>query len=264
MQSNQPPIVPAWFQNGFHRFLKPYLQRHFHAIAIERESLATAQIEVNLPLIVYGNHPSWWDPLIAHFLNRTLFPGRQFYAPIDAVALEQYQVFAKLGFFGVDLASTAGAGTFLKQCAAILQSQGTAIWITPEGRFADVRDQQAELMPGLAHLCCKQAQGVVLPVALEYLFWDERLPVCLVKLGKPIQIANHREVSKPVWNELVTTRLRQTQAELAQLAMARSSQPFENLLLGKTGAGGTYDIFRRLKSLATGRRFRAKHGKQFE
>ena len=49
--------------------------------------------------------------MIAHFLNRTLFPTRQFYAPIDADALQQYPVFGKLGFYGVNMDTTSGAAT---------------------------------------------------------------------------------------------------------------------------------------------------------
>ena len=77
MTTPDAPAVPSWFQNGFHRFLRPYLKRHFHAIAIVRQSRFESAVATGLPLIVYANHPSWWDPLIAHFLNRTLFPSRQ-------------------------------------------------------------------------------------------------------------------------------------------------------------------------------------------
>ena len=190
------PVVPAWFQNGFHRFLRPFLKRHFHAVAIESKCRGSLDFESDEPLLIYGNHPSWWDPLIAHFLNRCLFPTRQFYAPIDAQALEQYSVFGKLGFYGVQMSTTSGAAAFLKQTTAILNGGQTAIWITPEGRFSDARDHTADLMPGLSHMCTKLTRGKVVPLALEYLFWDERLPVCLAKFGQPMRIADFETYSK--------------------------------------------------------------------
>lgn len=258
------PVVPAWFQNGFHRFLRPYLKRHFHAVAVESECRESLDIDSGEPLLIYGNHPSWWDPLIAHYLNRSLFPSRQFYAPIDAEALEQYPVFGKLGFYGVRMNTTSGAGAFLKKTTAILGDGGTAIWITPEGRFADARDHDAELMPGLAHMCTKLSRGWVVPLALEYLFWDERLPVCLALFGKPVQIADLGNPSKLEWQELLSTKLRGTQDKLAKLAVARSSGPFDNLLQGKAGAGIFYDSFRRVRSAFSGKKFRNQHGEQFE
>ncbi len=241
-----------------------YLKRHFHSLAIERNSRHDLKITAGLPLIVYANHPSWWDPLVAHYLNLRLFSERQFYAPIDADALAQYQVFAKLGFYGVNMNCVSGAAAFLKQSLGIARARGTAIWITPEGRFADVRDHQAELMPGLAHLCTRLDDGWVLPLALEYVFWEERLPHCLTKLGEPFRIGDHQDRRKSQWQQLLTERLRNTQIALAELTQARSSEPFDPLLRGKRGAGTLYDTSRRLRAWMTGREFRAAHGEHFE
>lgn len=263
-QQHDVPNVQGWFQNGFHGFLRPFLARHFHAIGIDKGSQDDGEIPVDSPMLVYGNHPSWWDPLIAHFLNRSLFPGRQFYAPIDAEALEQYRVFGKLGFYGVRMNTTSGAAAFLKQSMAILNQPGTAIWLTPEGQFADSRDHSAELMPGLAHLCSRLETGCAVPLALEYVFWNERLPVCLARLGEPIWVEQQRGLSKPDWNQLLTTRLRKNQTELSQSAITRSSDQFDHLIRGSVGAGGFYDFFRRLKSWSRLKRFRPQHGNQFE
>ena len=241
-----------------------FLKRHFHCVAIDRHSRFDRAITSGEPLIVYANHPSWWDPLIAHFLNRALFPNRQFYAPIDAEALAKYRVFAKLGFYGVSLKSTSGAGTFLKQSLGIANATGTSLWITPEGRFADARDHDAGLMPGLAHLCTRLDDGWVIPLALEYPFWEERLPECLAKLGEPFRIRDCSSLSKPQWQEKLTDRLRETQRGLARLSVARSSEPFDQLLKGNRGAGGFYDSLRRTKSWMTGNKFQAAHGDQFE
>lgn len=257
------PPVASWIQDGFHTFLKPYLRRHFHALAVDRSCRTHLDLAAELPVVVYGNHPSWWDPVVAHFLNRTLLAPRQFYAPIDADALEQYAVFKKLGFFGVKSDSSRGAGAFLKQSTAILRSDAAALWITPEGRFTDARDHSVELMPGLAHLSQKMTDGYMMPFALEYPFWEERLPNCLARFGQPIRIAHHTDLDKAGWNVLLNQRLRQTQRELADLVVSRDSKPFENLLSGQVGAGGVYDMMRRMKSLMSGKSFKQGHGEQF-
>ncbi|MCD0462722.1 lysophospholipid acyltransferase family protein [Roseiconus lacunae] len=261
---------PGWFLAGFQRFLRRYLRRHFHAVAVTtvgRERIAAIG---NRPLIVYANHPSWWDPLIAHFLNETLLSPRHFFAPIDAQALQKYKVFEKLGFYGVQMSSKSGVVDFLNHSSAILDRHDAALWITPEGRFADARDHSVPLMPGLAHLCHKNATRggdrqpvLALPLALEYVFWDERLPVCLANPGQLIDAASHSDWRKDDWKEVLQSRLRDAQAELADAAIARSSQPFENLLAGRRGAGWLYDGCRKLKAKLTGKPFEATHGEQF-
>lgn len=259
-----PPPVSNWLQNGFHTFLRPYLKRHFHCVGLHRGGGDPRSVGPGQPLIVYSNHPSWWDPLIGHYLNATLFPGRQFHAPIDAEALRQYQVFGKLGFYGIDLGSTSGAAAFLKTSRAILDTGTTALWITPEGRFCDVRDHSSPLMPGLAHLCGKLQTGYVFPLALEYAFWEERLPLCLLRFGEPFQPAEQPGWDKPRWAEELMDRLRMTQRTLADLVIARDPSLVEPLLIGRVGSGAIYDTMRRFKSWLTRSTFRPGHGKHFQ
>lgn len=256
----------AWFQNGFHRFLETYLKRHFHAIAVETDSIPSDEFvpgDPSTPIIVYCNHPSWWDPLLAHFINAQCFAPRQIYAPIDASALEQYKVFGKLGFFGVDLNSSRGAASFLRTTAELFKRESSALWLTPEGRFADARDHEAELMPGLAHLCSRADSAVVVPLSLEYVFWEERLPECLFRFGEVVNVSDFASRTKPEWSDDLNERLRANQAALAELSIARSSEPFTNLLRGQQGARGLYDWSRRIKAFMTGAQFRAAHGENF-
>lgn len=259
-----PPPVSAWLQNGFHAFLKPYLRRHFHCVGLHREGFDPRSIDDGQPVIVYGNHPSWWDPLIAHFLNSSLFRDRQFHAPIDAAALRQYRVFEKLGFYGVDLRSTTGSATFLRTSMAILNAGDTTLWITPEGRFCDARDHATPLMPGLAHLCTKLDRGWIVPLALEYPFWDERLPLCVARFGTPLDVRNGTDWDKPRWNDILTEHFRVNQRRLADGVIAREPSQIDPLMIGSVGAGAFYDTMRRFRSWITRSSFRASHGEHFQ
>ena len=260
----QPPPVTAWFQGGFHAFLGTYLRRHFHSIALANDGWQPSALVGSEPLIVYANHPSWWDPLIAHYVNLVLFKPRQFYAPIDASALEKYRVFAKLGFYGVNLASHSGAAAFLNQSMAILRHPATSLWITPEGRFCDCRDQSATLMPGLPHLCTKLTRGSVVPMAMEFVFWEERLPECLVRFGTPLCPDEQTLTDKSQWAIALTNGLRSAQQQLAADSIARDAAKFTPILHGRSGAGGTYDFMRRVKSLVRREKFRPEHGEKLQ
>ncbi|MEM6978405.1 MAG: lysophospholipid acyltransferase family protein [Planctomycetota bacterium] len=228
-----------------------------------RTGEASPLTEPSIPLLVYSNHPSWWEPLTAHYVNRKLFAPKQFYAPIDADALQKYKVFERLGFFGVHADSAKGGTEFLRTTKTIFQRDHSALWVTPEGRFADVRDHEAELMPGLAHLCAHRKSAWVVPAAMEYVFWEERLPEMLVHFGEIVSLTEFPDRDKSDWAIDLNQRLRDAQAKLASLAIARRSEPFENLLRGKQGASGIYDWSRRVKSVFSGRKFEAAHGNHF-
>ncbi|QDT59010.1 hypothetical protein SV7mr_15140 [Stieleria bergensis] len=260
----QPKPPAKWFYAGFQTFLKRFLRKNFHGVVLAKDSSLDVSLAAGRPIIIYVNHPSWWDPLIAHFLNQRLFPERDFFAPIDAEALAKYRVFARLGFFGVQLSSTSGTAQFLSRSAAVLERSNAALWLTPEGRFADSRDRTAELMPGLAHLCRKHDSPLVVPMAMEYAFWNERLPMCFAAFGKFIDCQQHPDWDKATWHQNLTTALRGTQQHLESLVIQRCDTNFQSVLQGDVGGGAVYDSFRRVKAMLTGKQFEGQHGEHFQ
>ncbi len=274
------PHINRQLLGWFLWFVKGYLNKHFHAIAINRQSLQAINISDSDALVVYANHASWWDPLTAIYLSQSLFPHFAMYAPIDADALAKYRMFGRMGFFGVEQQSLRGASDFLKVANEILRRPAASLWLTPEGRFADVRDQSAELMPGLAHLAWKLASRQqpesdfvgprtatvrvwFLPVAVEYTFWEERHPELLVWFGQPIDVAQLTRLSKPDIALDLTNRLRAAQRELAQASMARDVSPFDVIGSGRGGTFFIYDWWHKLTAKLSGRQRSKNHGQKF-
>src|SRR4051794_29966533 len=109
MKSNEatvsPPRVSGWCLNGFGRYAERYVGRNFHGVRL-LNSPPTLGAE---PLIIYLNHPSWWDPLICLLVRNRFFRNRTSHAPMDAQALGRYSFFKRLGFFPVDQNSRRGA-----------------------------------------------------------------------------------------------------------------------------------------------------------
>jgi 1-acyl-sn-glycerol-3-phosphate acyltransferase len=252
-----PEVSPALL-GAFRRYVEPYVRRHFHAVRLAR-SEALSQIAPGEPLIVYLNHPSWWDPLLGLVLAHRLFPERRHFGPIEAQALTRYSFFGKLGFFGVEPGTAGGARRFLSTSQAILARPGGTLWITPGGRFGDPRERPVRLASGLGHLARRLRSGALLPLALEYPFWEERFPEALARFGEPIDIGELR-LGADDWTALLADRLGATQDALAADALGRDPARFEPLLGGNAGVGGVYDLWRRWKARARGESFRREHG----
>ncbi|MFN7141955.1 MAG: hypothetical protein ACK4UN_21760 [Limisphaerales bacterium] len=97
----QLPETSRWLLRLFATYSRWYVHRHFHAVRIlRRGSIPEAS---GRPLVIFLNHASWWDPLVSLLVAQRFFRERRSFAPIDACALQQYQFFARLGFFGVAL-----------------------------------------------------------------------------------------------------------------------------------------------------------------
>ena len=99
-----------WLIRGFQRYARRYVRKHFHAVRLSKSGAALPA--AGEPLLVVLNHPSWWDPMICMVLSPSF--DREHFAAIDAVAIQRYRFFAKLGFVGVDTKSLRGAADCLR------------------------------------------------------------------------------------------------------------------------------------------------------
>jgi 1-acyl-sn-glycerol-3-phosphate acyltransferase len=247
------PRLARWFG----RWLQGYFRRNFDGVRI---SLSGPLPEGgDDPLIVYTNHPSWWDPIHFMLLARSVIPHRRMFGPFDAEALAQYPLFGRLGAFGVDGSSRRGVVEFLRTCREVLAAPHTTLWITAQGEFSDPRQRPVVLQRGLATLMRDLEQGRVVPLAVEYPFWNERRPEALSRFGSPMDVAAERGKSAEEINERLAERLAQTMDDLAAEAAQRDPTLFETLVLGRTGVGGIYDVGRRFGAWIRGRRFTSAH-----
>ncbi len=241
---------------AFAAYLHWYLGRHFHAMRISRTGLPRPV--PGRPLIVYSNHPSWWDPAVYILLCDKLFPERAGYGPMDAAALGKYGVLERMGVFGVALDDPRGAAKFLRTSLAVLENPSAMLWITAEGAFTDHRSRPIALRPGLAHLARRVPGAVILPLAIEYTYWNESRPEALVRFGEPL--LSDRAGSVADWTERLEQGLATTMDALAAESVTRNPALFTPLIRGGAGVGGVYDSWRWLRAAANGRRFDPSHG----
>jgi 1-acyl-sn-glycerol-3-phosphate acyltransferase len=245
-----------WLLRGFRRYARRYVRKHFHAVRLSKA--AAAFPPPGEPVLIVLNHPAWWDPLVGLVLGDA-FADRDQFAAIDAAAVNQYRFFARLGFVGVDTTSLRGAATFLRVGQAVLGESNRVFWVTAQGRFSDVRERPLGLRSGVGHLAARLERGVVVPLALEYPFWEERTPEALARYGEPIRVADHLGLDGKGWTRLIEDALTRTLDGLNADAVSRDPDRFTTVLGGRAGVGGVYDLWRRVKALLRGERFDPSH-----
>ena len=254
------PAVSPWLLRLFTRSARRYVQQSFHAVRLLRTG-QPPQLP-DRPLVVYCNHPSWWDPLLCLLLAQRYFPARTHYAPMAADALAQYRFFARLGFFGLATDTRQGATTLLRVAQAMARQPQMALWITPEGRFTDPRQRPVQLRPGLGHLARRLTAAAFVPLALEYPFWEERCPEALACFGDVVLVDQLPPRRARDWTALLARQLEATQDRLAEAARRHDREAFETLLRGRAGVGGVYDCWRRLRAWQRGAPFQPAHGRE--
>jgi 1-acyl-sn-glycerol-3-phosphate acyltransferase len=235
-----------------------FAARHLDAVRVSRRGLPDRAGAVG-PVVVYSNHPSWWDAAAYVLLADAYFRDTEAYAPIDAEMLAAYGVFGRIGAFGVDLSSAKGAADFLSASADVLSAPGRSLWVAAQGRFVDARVRPPGLRPGVSRLAEIAPGAVFLPLALEYPFWTERGAEALAAFGPPVPGADLAALPRDARLERMERDLAATMDRLAEDAMSRDPSRFVTLQEGRAGVGGIYDLWRRAKAMAAGRRFDPAH-----
>lgn len=240
---------------GFRRYVRRFVNKNFNAVRVAgREHVQ--QLPPG-PIVCFINHPGWWDPMTGVLITDRLFPERRFFAPIDGEALSRYPILNRLGFYPVSQASAASAKQFLQHSRALLKSPNTMLWLTPTGKFSDVRRSDS-FMSGLSSLVDRNYTGTLLAMAIEYTFWNERYPELLVEFAPPID-CSALPADRAERTRLLEACLAGTQSSLAKRAIARDPAAFSTFSIGNAGIGGLYDAWRRLSAWMRGKPFHARH-----
>ena len=241
---------------SFRLYLRWYFWRKFHSVRLSRSGLPV--IELARPVVIYCNHPSWWDPAVFLLALPKVMPGRRGFAPMDAAELQRYALFRRMGIFGIELRTNSGAAKFLRTSKQVLRTPYTCLCVTAEGAFTDSRLRPVTLRPGLAHLARLCPDAIFLPLALEYSFWNESKPEALLRFGPPVRPAeNGSGVAQ--WQRALEAGLTETMDHLATESATRNPAKFMQLFGGTAGVGGIYDVWRRVRAAAGGPRFTAEH-----
>lgn len=255
-RSGQPRVSPG-VMSVFAAYSRRYVRRNFHSFRILQRGLPPR--DSTRPLVIYLNHAAWWDPLVCLLLSREFFASRTSFAPIDAAMLQRYGFFKHVGFFPVEQASMRGGLQFLRNTHALLASPQNAVWLTPQGRFMDVRERPLRLQDGLGALATREPGAVFVPLAIEYAFWTEPRAEILVTYGEPIVPAVESARSASEWTRVFTDSLETAQDDLAACSCRRDPAEWRTLDRGQSGVSGFYDAWRWLRARMAGEKFAPDH-----
>ena len=245
----------AFFDRVFTRFAR----RHLRAVRLAR--WGRPRLPPGGPVVVFANHPSWWDGMAVMLLWRRLLAERELYVPMDAEALGSYGFMRRIGVFGVEPGARGAAG-FLRVAAEVLASPDRLLWINAPGRFSDARERPVPIAPGMSRLPELAPGATFLPLALEYTFWNERAPEMLAAFGEPVPAAAFLAEAREARAGRMSAALAATLDRLAADSVARDPALFETLLEGRQGMGGVWQAWRRAGALLRGEAFDPRHDRR--
>jgi 1-acyl-sn-glycerol-3-phosphate acyltransferase len=230
-----PPVEALIYR----ALVRPALRSAFHRVALRS---AEPAVQRDLPLVIYGNHPSWWDGYIAFLLAYETWRC-QGYLMMEEPQLARYRFFRYCGVFSVDRHDPREGMRSVAYAAGLLKDRpGRAVWIFPQGEITPNDRRPLATFAGAAHIAKRAAPVRCIPMALRFEFLGEQRPEALVLLGPshvvsgPVDVkALHREMDQ---------RLLSAVEQLRDDTIGGTTTEYRTILQGRPSVNVVWDRVR--------------------
>ncbi len=171
-----------WFESIFQIYNRNLLKRRFHSIRV----LGLDNfVKVNSS-IIYANHSSWWDGLIAFEISKALRADS--FIMMEEKQLRNLSLFRRLGAFSVVRENPRQAVKSLNYAVNLLKEKKEkpfrTLWIFPQGKILPNDSRPILFYNGLARIIERVADCSAVPLAIRYEFLNEYKPEIFVKIGE--------------------------------------------------------------------------------
>ncbi|MEO0796319.1 MAG: lysophospholipid acyltransferase family protein [Verrucomicrobiota bacterium] len=178
----------AWRQALLAAYLRRKFRQRFYSVRVSGFDgwQDWLEREDSYPLVLFGNHQTWWDGLLDFMLTRHHQMDSRLM--MEAKNLRKFPFFQKCGVFGVDLDSARSRAEGLLHACRLLDGESSrrCLIIYPHGRLIPQWEKTPELQPGLAKILERVPQANAIPVFRQFTFGKHELPEVEIHIGTPL------------------------------------------------------------------------------
>jgi chlorobactene lauroyltransferase len=171
-----------WFESVFAVYNRNLFRRRFAALQVQGiENLQDRKSD--LPLVLYANHSSWWDGLVAFEIGRAARLDQ--FLMMEEKQLKQLFLFRRLGAFSVVRENPRAGMLSINYAVEILKEKtNRTLWIFPQGEILSNDTRPLQFYHGLARVIEKTGECTAAPVAMRYEFLGDFKPTAFAKIGR--------------------------------------------------------------------------------
>lgn len=173
-----------WFEEIFAVYNRNLFRRRFHSLKVSGLENLEKKSQNNTPFLLYANHSSWWDGLVAFEISRTMRSDS--FIMMEEKQLKKLFLFRRLGAFSVVRENPREAVKSINYAANLLKEKpNRTLWIFPQGEIFPNDRRPLKFFHGVSRIVEKVGQVFAVPVALRFEFLGEFKPEIFVQIGEP-------------------------------------------------------------------------------
>jgi 1-acyl-sn-glycerol-3-phosphate acyltransferase len=175
----------AWFERVFAVYNRNLLARRFEGLRVAGLRHLRERTR-GVPLVLYANHSSWWDGLVAFEIGRACALDQ--YVMMEERQLARLRLFRRLGAFSVERERAREARRSVEYACELLRGTEGALWLFPQGVTLANDVRPLKFYTGAAHIIRRAGGAYVAPVAMRYEFLEEFRPEAFARVGAPERV----------------------------------------------------------------------------
>lgn len=218
----------VWFEKIFAVYNRNLFKRRFHSLKISGLDFLLER-EKQVPLVIYANHSSWWDGLIAFEISRVA--RLKAFVIMEEKQLKKLFPFRYLGAFSVvrekpreALKSINYAGDLLKE------TPDSTLWIFPQGEILPNDLRPLNFYNGISRIIEKSGNCLAIPAAFRLEFLGEFKPEIFVKIGSSEKIKIDKNFNSKDLTKKFEKKLTQILDELKDDVLTKNTAEYKNIL----------------------------------
>jgi 1-acyl-sn-glycerol-3-phosphate acyltransferase len=208
----------VWFEKIFYVYNRNLLKRRFNSLQVSGLDFLIER-DKNFPLLIYANHSSWWDGLVAFQISRET--KLDSFVMMEEKQLRRLFLFRKLGAFSIVREKPREAIKSVQYAAEILRKKpNRAVWLFPQGEILPNDVRPLGFYGGLIKIMEKLENCYAVPIAMRFEFLGDFKPDIFVQIAEPELFNGAKnflpKITKTVFENKLTTTLEGLKTKILQ------------------------------------------------
>lgn len=216
-----------WIEEIFAVYNRNLIKRHFHSFQISGLDYLINK-DASLPLLIYANHSSWWDGLLAFEISRAA--RLDSYLMMDEANLRRFFLFRRLGAFSVPKNPRQAIESINYAAALLAADPQRTLWIFPQGEIVPNDLRPLRFFNGAARIVEKVGRCLVVPLVFRLEFVGEFKPEIFVKIGEPNSIETNGKFDSKYLTDSFSKRTIEILNELKNDVINKITENYQKIL----------------------------------
>ncbi|CAN5298053.1 hydroxychlorobactene glucoside lauroyltransferase CruD [soil metagenome] len=217
----------AWFERIFAVYSRNLIKCRFHSLHVSGLDFLRDK-NTEIPLIVYANHSSWWDGIIAFEISRKA--KLDSFIMMEEKQLEKLFLFRKLGAFSVVRENPRKAVESVNYAVSLLENPRRTLWIFPQGEILPNDLRPLSFFNGLSRIIERSGKVFAVPLVIRYEFLSEFKPQIFVKISSFELIKTDKNFDSKKMTESNSNRLTNLLDELKTDVLNKNFSQYEQII----------------------------------